>query len=689
MLIYGLLLTPLIASSTNSSSDADAVLGLVLILLIISITLAVINTVRIKRVYNILKNIEHIPWSLAKINNKLEDLEKSKKLPLGISPEPIAETEVKINKITDDNELIQHTQKEVSKLETITKPPPLPSLESRFNTASKSDTKPHTPHQEKAGDTQKPHNKPSTTTDDKEPVFIRWFKEDWIMKVGSLMLLMALGWFVTFAFMNMWIGPTGRIIAGVVGSLTLLMIGSKRISKYPNQGGVFLSVGTVTMILTMFAASNYYTVLPPLVGLILSAGTLIYLSTIAIKMRYKPLVYLSIALASIMPFLFGYLGITEFTFGYLLILIGYLTFLNWKWPQIELPIITSSILFLYSVPSIVFEFNNWSNPNSLTLTLVFISIALALAQNLYGYSTPKREGDKDKNNQLPFNIASSGLTTLCLIGWSMKIGSGDTPGYFLMGWATICGLLAILSHKYIKNNNALFTLWTISTLLFILSFNILLEPPILTLALTGFCVLTTAIGYNIGRLRNVINLEVYSSFLFLVPCINALESINYNLWQNSILNPHSLCLIALATSLLIVGYFLKALHNHSPNDTKIIVSRTLTILGSIYGFVWIWLILKLTLPEALATSLSLSIYTIIGIICYFKGIRNNSKTLERYGLTLISLIIIRLFLLDLWNMETLTRIITFFLVGILLISTAFFGKKEKDKLKINGGKNSP
>jgi uncharacterized membrane protein len=93
----------------------------------------------------------------------------------------------------------------------------------------------------------------------------------------------------------------------------------------------------------------------------------------------------------------------------------------------------------------------------------------------------------------------------------------------------------------------------------------------------------------------------------------------------------------------------------------------------------LWLSLKTALPASLSTAVALDIYTIIGLVAYFKGIRIESTMLRKYGLTIIGLIIARLFIVDLWDMETTARIITFFLVGVLLVSTAFFGKKEKEK----------
>lgn len=70
-----------------------------------------------------------------------------------------------------------------------------------------------------------------------------------------------------------------------------------------------------------------------------------------------------------------------------------------------------------------------------------------------------------------------------------------------------------------------------------------------------------------------------------------------------------------------------------------------------------------------AVMIALAIYTIAGIGAYFSGRRV-------YGGLLLGFVIARLLLVDVWRMELTGRIITFFLVGALLMSTAFLSRKK-------------
>lgn len=500
--------------------------------------------------------------------------------------------------------------------------------------------------------------------------FVEWLKEDWLMKVGSIMVLLALGWFVTYAFMNNWVGPTGRILVGGLIASSILVLGTKRLKQHPNQGGVFLSIGGAIMITTMFAASNFYNVLPSIIALLIGATTLGYIAKKAIECQSRALVYLSITLATICPFLFGYLGNTEFVLGYLLALILAIAYINWSWELEELPIISSTITFFYSAPYIIFEFNNWANPSALTLTLAFSTIAIIIAQNLYNLH-------KASESKTTVNSISSLLGTITLVGWSMKVGSDLTPGFVLATWALILALVSRILYLKTKNEKAFFTTWTLSTTLGILSLNILLNAPEITLGLLVIAIINIVIAQ---RTAPNSKLSTYVSFILALPCLSALKSITSQSWAINPINMDGLILFLVSISLFATGLWFRKLNNKDFIEERKIASHVKLILGSIYSFCLIWLISTNSLDKSISIALSLSIYTVVGLICYYAGLKKPSTVLRKYGLILLGLIITRLFIIDLWNMEIAGRITTFFAVGILLISTAFLSKtKNKNK----------
>jgi len=83
------------------------------------------------------------------------------------------------------------------------------------------------------------------------------------------------------------------------------------------------------------------------------------------------------------------------------------------------------------------------------------------------------------------------------------------------------------------------------------------------------------------------------------------------------------------------------------------------------------------LAEDTAIFVSLVIYTVAGMALYVRGVTVKSDSIKWWGGLLIALVVGRLLLIDIWNMEIAGRIVTFIVIGLLLISTAFISKFNK------------
>ena len=79
--------------------------------------------------------------------------------------------------------------------------------------------------------------------------FLSWLKENWLLKLGALLLLMGFGWLVTYAFLNNWIGPSGRIAFGLVAGALILILGAWRIRIHVTEGSVFVALGATVILL--------------------------------------------------------------------------------------------------------------------------------------------------------------------------------------------------------------------------------------------------------------------------------------------------------------------------------------------------------------------------------------------------------------------------------------------------------
>ncbi len=174
-----------------------------------------------------------------------------------------------------------------------------------------------------------------------------------------------------------------------------------------------------------------------------------------------------------------------------------------------------------------------------------------------------------------------------------------------------------------------------------------------------------------------------ASLLFIVPAALSLESIAAPVWHNAILHKHFFVLLILAGALLGTGsYFIRkrqtASLQGSPAKTSGI-GQFLVVVGSVYAYIIVWLSTHAVLAVDIATMTSLVAYTIVGMTTNIYGKIHGQKGLQIYGGALLAFVIGRLLLVDVWQMELVGRITTFFLIGALLMSTAFIGRKNTDR----------
>jgi len=91
--------------------------------------------------------------------------------------------------------------------------------------------------------------------------------------VGAVILVLGIGFFLKYAFENAWIGPTGRVALGILAGLAMLVAGDaarRRDYRFLSQG--LTGGGVAALYLSIFAASNFYQLIPREVSFLLMLG---------------------------------------------------------------------------------------------------------------------------------------------------------------------------------------------------------------------------------------------------------------------------------------------------------------------------------------------------------------------------------------------------------------------------------
>jgi uncharacterized membrane protein len=88
----------------------------------------------------------------------------------------------------------------------------------------------------------------------------------WLNRIGALVLVVGVGFFLKYAVESAWIGPGGRVAMGVVAGLGLLGLGERlRRAAYERPAQGITAAGIATLYLTVYAAHALY-------GLVAVAG---------------------------------------------------------------------------------------------------------------------------------------------------------------------------------------------------------------------------------------------------------------------------------------------------------------------------------------------------------------------------------------------------------------------------------
>ncbi|HEC30459.1 MAG TPA: DUF2339 domain-containing protein, partial [Candidatus Yonathbacteria bacterium] len=518
---------------------------------------------------------------------------------------------------------------------------------------------------------EKEHIKNKTGT------FIAWVKEDWIMKLGGGLLIIAFGWFITYAINVGWLGPAGQITLGILAGVAILLLGEWRVRTFKNQGAFFLALGAGIILLTIFAGREVYEFFTPGVALGAMFITVVFTALSSVRHDSKSLATLSLGLAFVAPILTNSTDPSFVSlFSYLfLITVGVLWIVKiTKWNELTLGALIGTSI--YSMFYVVFGSLYWSGliDGTTLFNIPFLfSIAFGIVFFLATMAGALKTFEKNKSD-----IITAALNGIFIIGWILVAVPDVWQSLVAASWAAIFSIGAFAVYNITSNTRPFFVYGIVAASFIGVATALELSGPALTIAATlevlGVIILTSIMTGSIQATKK-------TAFLVVIPIFLSVQSFNPRVWKDSIFHGDFVVLALIVLMLFSLGTFFY----FKEREEETVVSHTsvtLLVAGGVYLISLIWLSANAIFPKNTAVTISLAIYTISGIFMYIKGVAGDLKALKAIGGILIGLVVLRLLFVDVWNLDMAGRILTFFSVGVLLISTAFFTRKKK-KEKIN------
>ncbi len=497
--------------------------------------------------------------------------------------------------------------------------------------------------------------------------FVEWIKEDWLMKLGALLILIGFGWLTSYAFLHNWIGPMGRIGLGMFGGTLFLLLGWWRMKKYIHQGGIFLVLGSTTILLTLFAAREIYDFFTPASVLAVMFLSTAFVALASVKYQSRSLALASLILAGIAPMMTNSPtndDVALFTYLFVVVL-GAI----WVVAVSGMRELTTAALLLVAFYSLSFHLSYSTSAERDTLLLfAYAFAAVFFVTNTLGIL-------KLKDRTIVPDLITACGNGLFLLAWIMFAAPEEWKSSLISAWMIAFMVGAFVIFKMTARHEPFYVYAGIGVAMLAAATSVELSGASLTIAYTIESGIAALVAYLL--LQNI-KIAERVSLLLIGPAILSGGSIASREWALGMFNKDFFVLLILGLTMLALGlFFMRRVHEVADTEPKTL-SATLLVIGSLYMYGLLWLSLHAELEnENIAVMISLVTYTVIGLTAYFYGLTNNKKGLQWYGGALIGFVVVRLLMIDVWKMELTGRIFTFFMVGALLVGTAFLGKKKK------------
>ncbi|SCA63331.1 hypothetical protein SCG7086_AP_00050 [Chlamydiales bacterium SCGC AG-110-P3] len=493
----------------------------------------------------------------------------------------------------------------------------------------------------------------------KESETWQWLGERWIPALGVLLLLFSAGWFLRYAFTSLWMTPLLRIVGSGIGSAVLAVIGCWLLQRRRVAGQLLTALGALGLLLTTYTAHSYYGMIG---GFSAFAAMVVIVGVtfgIALVYRAQGVAILAGIGAVVIPSLVAINSTPSFLVNYILMIDvalvlmavarhwGWLLVVAWlgtmryngallplpEWQAYSLAAAYYAIFFVGSACGILYSASRWRGQASLGILLSAVMLYVWLEELV-----PER---------------AHSLVLIAAAGWTL------VPASLLQVWtkewterrqlaAWVLGLTAIafVSTAVIKE------------------FSGATEVRVLFLEALAL----VAIAKYLFREPAVMR---WTSLCFLVPVVMTLSMP----WLTA--RPFDATFITLCVAAATLGA-VALMHAWNLGDAKegsgAHFLLTLISVGfAMYAAVIIWDATHHYIGSREgAIAAALITYTGAGVGLMFLGVTQGISRWRAGGILILVAVLARLLLVDVWVMAPVTRMITFAVVGALLVATVFF-----------------
>jgi uncharacterized membrane protein len=514
---------------------------------------------------------------------------------------------------------------------------------------------------------------------------------NWLNKIGIVAIILGMAYFLKYAIDTRWIGEMGRVVLGVITGLGLLFCGEALQRKQYRAYGITIAAGGIAILyFSIFAAFNFYSLITQLPALFLMV--MITTSAVVMALRYdaKVIAWIGILGGFLTPVMLStgrdnQVGL----FIYIALLdSGVLALAYFKeWRTLNLlAFLLTQLTFLAWVSGFYTEAKLWRTEFFLTLFFLIFAVMSFL------YNVVHRKASQARDLTLIFmNGAVYFLWTYSLL----QSKYFDYLGLYAVLMAAVYVALGSVAHRRSRQDNLLFLIFlSMGLTCLTLAIPIQLKQNWITIGWAVEAVILTWIGFHLAdyklRLAGFLVATLLAIRLLFYDTLSPVTDLGFAV----LLNERSATFLAGIIAIFAMAYL------YAQHREKLVGQEASRIAGLIIAANFLLIFLLTTElshyfdfcydrekvyqlqrdihgQKELAISALWAAYSILLVTL---GILRKYQPIRLLAILLFGVTILKVFLLDLSDLEKLYRIISFIGLGIILLAVSFMYQKYRNQI---------
>ena len=481
--------------------------------------------------------------------------------------------------------------------------------------------------------------------------------------VGGSAVLLGVVFFLVMAVSRGWIDEPTRVVLAFLGSTLLLALGLYLHERQGQTQAALATVGTAIAALyaSLTAATALYDLISPGLGLVVAALVGATATAIAVRWDSPVVAGLGIVGALLSPVLVdaGVSGDALAFMAFALVsAVGVLLWRRWDWLAL--------VSFLVSAPQLA----AWADDRGNDLVLVLVVLAAFWALYLVAAVGYELRVPTERLRTSSALLVLAAVVLIAALGWWVldDRGHGDGATAWVLGMAAVHVFLGVVVLDRVKSRDFGALVLALAIGLSAVGFALALDGPVLVL---GWAAHAAGIAWLAGRYDD--HRAAIGALLFLL--FGYAHVLAFEAPLDSLRNgvddlPDALfALAALAAASFAYARF--ATEEPLPR-------WMLTALGAATAMYLVSVAIVDQLgvgpdgaPEQDGQVVLSAVWSFTGLAALVAGLVRDDRRLRIGGLVLLGAAVVKVFLYDLAELESIYRVLSFIALGLLLLAAAF------------------